>query len=78
LPAILMGKLVLLELALLPTSACLDLFVLFRALLLNVLPELLCFSSWADLRHLASATAKASRRLGAALGLWLTTRVVAG
>jgi len=73
-----MGKLVLLELALLPTSACLDLFVRFSALLLSVLPEFLCTSSWADLRLLASAMAKASRRLGAALGLWLTTLVDAG
>jgi len=62
----------------LPTSACLELLVRFSALLLNVLPEFLCFSSWADFRLFASAMAKASRRLGAALGLWLTTLVEAG
>merc|ERR1712203_922955 len=74
-----MGKFDLLELALLPTlSTCLELLVRFSALLLSVLPEFLCFSSWADLRLFASAMAKASRRLGAALGLWLTTLVDAG
>jgi len=78
LPAILIGKFDLLELTLLPTSACLELLVRFSALLLNVFPEFLCFSSWADFRLFASAMAKASRRLGAALGLWLTTLVEAG